>query len=218
MLIQESNVLILKPTSVFLSFLSEQLPDVPTLSLNECKTNHTAYTFKKQASDEATLAEIERHFPDMLQYEAHRILGPHREETLKASFLDFLCCFKFELHSQIVLMEPSIQAGRQLLCVKPRLGLLHWMKASTHPAASEWYAAREALRLSDLTDNATMLVKNFAHEADVQPFIHHYYRPLFKAEMFRFCDEAQYWPEVTSLQMFNRYFSVHHYTEVVHLH
>ena len=114
-------------------------------------------------------------------------------------------------------MENSIQDGQQLLCIQPRQGLLHWMKVS-NPNTQEWLAAKEALRLSDLTDNATVLIKNFTHEQDAKQFVQHYYQPLFKAEMFRLCDDKQHWPEVTSLQMFNRYFSVKHYTELVHLH
>ena len=114
------EIIFLKPTSVFLSFIASQLPDIELPDLRLIQTDTTAYAIRKQASEEATLDEIERHFPRMFRHEICRWLGEDARNEIEGSFLDFLCCFKFEMHSQIVLMEPSITKGHQLLCIKPR--------------------------------------------------------------------------------------------------
>ena len=46
------EVIILKPTSVFLSFLAAQLPDVDLPELQLLQTNNTAYVIRRQASEE----------------------------------------------------------------------------------------------------------------------------------------------------------------------
>lgn len=214
----EANILILKPTSVFLSFLATQLPDVDLPDIRSLQEDHTAYTIPKQESDEATLDEIERQFPKMFRYEINRILGEEANDyAVEGSFLDFLCCFKFELHSQIVLMENSIDNGRQLLCVKPRSILLKWMKASMDDQI-EVSNVLGQIDVSHFVENATVLVKNFQQLADIKPFMRHYYRPIFKAEMLRMWDQAEQWPEVDSFQDFTRYFAVEVHTQLVHLH
>ena len=122
------EAVILKPTSVFLSFLAAQLPQVDLPDLKILQTNNTAYLMRKQASDEETLNEIERHFATMFRHEICRWLGEDARNEIEGSFLDFLCCFKFELHSHIVLLENSFEAGQQLIRIKPRSVLLKWIK------------------------------------------------------------------------------------------
>jgi hypothetical protein len=211
------EIIILKPTQVFLSFLAEQLPETVLPSLQLLQTNTTAYTIRKQEDDEATLDEIERHFPFMFHHEICRWLGEDSQHEIEASFLDFLCCFKFELHSQIVLMEPSLNEGQQLLCIKPRSVLLKWMKSSMEEE-NEVSTVMERVSLSHLTENATVVVKNFKALTDIKPFVKQYYRPIYKAEMLRMCDRAEQWPEVNSFQDFSRYFSVEIHNQLIHLH
>lgn len=214
----ETNVLILKPTPVFLSFLAAQLPDIELPELNVLQADNTAYMINKQDSDEATLDEIERLFPEMFRHEIHRLLGPQMiGQAIEGSFLDFLCCFKFELHSQIVLMESSMDEGRQLLCVKPRSVLLKWMKTSLEDQidVSQIF---EQMDVAHFRENATVLVKNFQQLSEIKPFMKHYYRPIFKAEMLRMCEQAEQWPEIDSFQEFSRYFAVEVHSQLVHLH
>ena len=211
------EVIILKPTSVFLSFLAAQLPDVDLPELQLLQTNNTAYVIRRQASEEATLDEIERHFPRMFRYEISRWLGEDARNEIEGSFLDFLCCFKFELHSQIVLMEPSISKGHQLLCIKPRSVLLEWIKSSIADQ-DELTSIIERVNLSHLVENATVVVKNFSQLSQVKPFIQHYYRPIFKAEMMRMSDNADQWPVVETVQDFSRYFVIEIHTQLIHLH
>ena len=86
------EVIILKPTSVFLSFLSAQLPDIDLPSLNLLQSDTTAYSIPRQDSEEATFDEIERHFSEMFQHEIARCLGEDLPYHIEGSFLDFLCC------------------------------------------------------------------------------------------------------------------------------
>lgn len=211
------EIIILKPTKVFLSFLASQLPDVDLPDLSLLQTDTTAYAIRKQVDDEATLDEIERHFSFMFRHEICRWLGDDARNKIEGSFLDFLCCFKFELHSQIVLMESSIKEGQQLLCVKPRSVLLKWMK-STVDNQSDLITILDRVKVADIAENATVVVKNFKQLSEVKPFIQHYYRPIFKAEMLRMCDRAEQWPDVDTFQTFNRYFSVEIHTQLIHLH
>ncbi|WP_133128248.1 hypothetical protein [Legionella nagasakiensis] len=211
------EVVILKPTSVFQSFLASQLSDIELPALKVLQTDTTAYTIRKHDNEEATLDEIERHFSSMFQHEISRWLGKDARNEIEGSFLDFLCCFKFELHSQIVLMEPSIQEGQQLICIKPRSVLLKWMKSAVEEQ-SDLATVLEQVNLSRLAENATVVVKNFKELSEIKPFIKHYYRPIYKAEMLRMCDRAEQWPEVDSFQAFSRYFAVEIHTQLIHLH
>lgn len=210
------EVVILKPTSVFLSFLAAQGPEVelPTLELLQADT--TAYTITRQDGEEETLDEIERHFPAMFRHEIHRWLGGKARNPIEGSFLDFLCCFKFEMHSQIVIMEPSIEAGKTLLCVKPRSVLLKWMKSSLEEQ-EEPYAVLERVTLTQLSENATVIVKNFEGQVEIQSLVETHYPAMFRAEMLRMCERKEYWPKVNSVAEFNRYFALEIHTQLVHL-
>lgn len=211
------EIVILKPTQVFLSFLASQLPDIDLPPLRLLQTDTTAYAIRKQDDDEATLDEIERNFATMFRHEISRWLGDDARNEIEGSFLDFLCCFKFELHSQIVLMESSIKEGHQLLCIKPRSVVLKWMKSAVEEQ-SDLVTILDHVNVSDIAENSTVVVKNFKQLSEIKPFIKHYYRPIFKAEMLRMSDRAEQWPDVDTFQTFNRYFAVEIHTQLIHLH
>lgn len=211
------EIIILKPTPVFLSFLASQLPEVDLPSIRLMQRDNTAYVIAKQANDEDTLNEIERHFTTMFRHEICRWLGNDARNEIEGSFLDFLCCFKFELHSQIVLMESSVAKGQQLLRVKPRSVLLNWMKEAVEDS-SELSSVLERVKLTHLAENATVVVKDFASLAEIKPFLEHYYRPIFEAEMLRMSEQESEWPLIESYQDFSRYFAVEIHTQLIHLH
>lgn len=210
------EVVILKPTSVFLSFLTAQAPEMDLPPLTVLQMDTTAYTIERQEGEEETLDEIERHFPTMFRHEIRRWLGDKATKPIEGSFLDFLCCFKFEMHSQIVLMEPSIERGQQLLCVKPRSVLLNWIKSSAD-RQEELADVLERVTLTQLSANATVVVKNFQLKAELQLFVEDQFTPIFQAEMLRMCERTDDWPVVTSLEQFNQYFSIEIHTQLVHL-
>jgi hypothetical protein len=211
------EVIILKPTSVFSSFLASQVPDFDLPDLRLLQTDCTAYVIAKQKNDEETLNEIERHFPFMFRHEICRWLGEDARNEIEGSFLDFLCCFKFELHSQIVLLEDSLSEGKQLLRIKPRSVLLKWIK-STATDESDLSCVLEQVNLSHLAENATVIVKNFQNLSEIKPFLKQCYRPIFEAEMLRMCEDSEQWPAVDSYQAFSRYFAVEIHTQLIHLH
>lgn len=211
------EIIILKPTTVFLSFLASQLPHINLPDLRLLQTDNTAYAIGKQKDDEDTLNEIERHFPRMFRHEICRWLGEDARNEIEGSFLDFLCCFKFELHSQIVLMEDSFESGKQLIRIKPRSVLLKWMKTAVEDQP-ELTTVLENVSLTRLAENATVLVKNFQILSDIKPFLKQYYHILFEAEMLRMCDNEEQWPMVDSYQTFSRYFTVDIHTQLIHLH
>ena len=210
------EVIILKPTAVFLSFLASQLPGVDLPELRLLQTDCTAYAIAKQKDDEEALNEIERHFSYMFRHEICRWLGDEARNEIEGSFLDFLCCFKFELHSQIVLMEDALSCGKQLLRIKPRSVMLKWMK-STVEDNRELIAVLESINLSRLSENATIIIKNFKKTSEIKPFLKRYYHLIFEAEMLRMCENEDQWPVVNSYQDFSRYFAVDVHSQLVHL-
>jgi hypothetical protein len=210
------EIVILKPAPVFLSFLRAQLPDVELPDLRLLQTDNTAYVIKKQKNDEDTLDEIEYHFATMFRHEISRWLGPNAHNKIEGSFLDFLCCFKFELHSHIVLMEPSISQGKQLLSIKPRSVLLKWMKSAVEEQ-NDLANVLERVSLAQLTENATVVVKNFKKFTDIKSFLKNYYLPILEAEMLRMCNKTEEWPAIESYQTFSQYFAVNIHSQLIHL-
>ncbi|MDP1603296.1 MAG: hypothetical protein Q8M03_08530 [Legionella sp.] len=211
------EVIILKPTSVFSSFLASQVPDIDLPDLRLLQTDCTAYVIPKQKNDEETLNEIERHFAFMFRHEICRWLGANARNEIEGSFLDFLCCFKFELHSHIVLLENSLAEGAQLLRINPRSVLLQWLKSATIED-NDLGIILEQVNLSHLAENSTVIVKNFKNLSEIKLFLKQCYQPIFEAEMQRMCDNAEQWPAVDSYQAFTRYFAVDIHTQLIHLH
>lgn len=212
----KSEIMILKPTAVFLSFLASQLPEhaLPTLEL--LQTDSTAYVIRKTASEEETLAELQQHFTQMFRYEISRWLGKTARNSIENSFFDFLCCFKFEMHNHIMLMEPCIKTGRQALIIKPRTAILEWVKSSLEDM-DDFVQLKDQIQLSHLVENATAVVKNFSKLADIKPFFEHSYKAVFDSSMRRMSSDKDSWPVVNSFQMFRRYFSVQIHTQLVQL-
>ncbi|RUR17299.1 hypothetical protein ELY21_11305 [Legionella sp. km535] len=213
----QSEIVVLKPTTVFLSFLASQLPENDLPSLKTLHTDNTAYVIAKQNSDEATLYEIEKHFPTMFRHEICRWLGAEARNEIETSFLDFLCCFKFELHSHIILMEPKLSDGHQVLNIKPRTMLLKWMKTAVEDQ-EELMTVMERVNLSQLAENSTVMVKNFTNLSKIKPFLEQYYKPIFETAMSRMSNQPDEWPEVNSFQSFSQYFEVEIHTQLIHLH
>lgn len=214
---KQNEIVVLKPTLVFLSFLASQLPEHDLPSLKLLQTDNSAYVIHKQNSDEATLGEIEKHFTEMFRHEICRWLGDKAYNEIETSFLDFLCCFKFEFHSHIILMEPSIEQGHQLLTIKPRSVLLSWMKSAVEDQ-DDLANVMERVNLTHLVENATVMVKNFTSLKEIKPFLMQYYKPIFETAMSRMSTQSDQWPVVNSFQSFLRYFSVEIHTQLIHLH
>ena len=210
------EIIILKPTATFLSFLRDKLPDQELPDLNILHSDPTAYALQKQINDDETLNQIERQFPRMFFYEISRWFGEAIAKNIECTFLDFLCCFKFELHSQIVLMESDFSEGQQLLCIKPRSVLCKWIK-STSIVEDDPSNIIERINLSHLVEDSTVVVKNFNQLSDVIPFVKHYYQPLFTVEMLRMCENKEQWPMVNSFHQFKRYFTIEIHTKLIHL-
>lgn len=213
---EPSEIVILKPTMVFMSFLASQLPEseLPTMEL--LQTDSTAYVIPKKDSDDATLDELQKHFSTMFRHEICRWLGKDARNPIETSFFDFLCCFKFEMHDHIILMESSIKAGQQALIIKPRSVLLNWVKTSLDEI-EDMVHVKEQVQLSHLVENATVMVKNFTKLSEIKPFFEHYYKSIFETSMSRMSGEKEHWPIVQSFQAFRRYFSVHIHTQLIHL-
>jgi len=214
---RESEIVVLKPTTVFLSFLASQLPEADLPSLKQLQTDNTAYVITKHDNDEATLVEIEKHFTAMFQHEICRWLGADAHNDIESSFLDFLCCFKFELHSHTIILEPTINEGHQLLKIKPRSVLLHWIKAQVE-GQEELENVMERVSLAQISENATVIIKNFSTLKEIKSFMQHYYKPIFETAMSRMSSNSTEWPEINSLKTFSKYYSVEIHTQLVHLH
>lgn len=214
---ESSEIVVLRPTSVFLSFLVSQLPanDVPSVTV--LHTDCTAYVIKKRDSIEGTLEEIEKDFSFMFRHEICRWLGESARNEIETSFMDFLCCFKLELHSHIILMEPSIEEGHRLLIIKPRNSLLDWIKAEVE-GEEELEDVMAQVNLEHVTENATAIVKNFLELKEIKPFIKQHYKPIFETAMSRMSNQPNRWPQVNSFQSFSQYFTIEIHTQLINLH
>jgi hypothetical protein len=210
------EVFILKPTAAFLVFLSNQAPGLPLPTLKSLQKNCTAYIINRQEDDEATLNEIERHFVSIFKHEITRCLGADVAQDLHASFLDFLCCFKFELHTHLLIEENSQSEKQYALRVKPRSVMLGWVREVLEDC-SDTVLTVDRISLSHLTDNATVVIKSFQSEAEVAPFLEKHYQTIFKAEMSRIHENKEDWPSIYSYEDFKNYFSTYLHTQLISL-
>lgn len=215
---RQREVLFLRPTPAFLSFLKAQLPQATLPELDIIQTDLTAYTLPVYSSEDELLDVIEANSPYMFRYEVERWFGLGNARYLNISFFDFLCCFKFELHSHIVLLEPTVLSGTHILRVKPRQLLVKLMQTiyigviEGPPAV-----AIEQVTCAYLTENATVIIKNFERLQAIQPFIQQHYYPIFKMEMMRVCESREHWPIVNSFADFSQYFLIDVHTHLIHL-
>lgn len=211
------EIVVLRPTTVFLAFLASQLPEKDLPSFNTLQTDSTAYVIKKYESVGETVDEIEKNFSTMFRHEICRWLGDSARNEIENSFLDFLCCFKFELHSHIILMEPAIEDGKQLIIIKPRPLLLEWIKKEARNEEESEELVQQ-ISLCHLTENATVLVKKFSDLKEIKVFIKQYYKPIFETAMSRISNQGNRWPMVNSFQSFSQYFAIEIHTQLIQLH
>ncbi len=213
---QLSELVILRPTRVFYAFLLSQLPEGRAPSLKYLSVDNTAYVIPKRATDDQTLEEIECHYTAMFRHEICRWLGKEARHEIERSFLDFLCCFKLEFHSHLVLMEPELDYGHQLIQIRPRQPLLTWLRTLAE-GQDDLVAILDKVDLERVAENATVFIKNFAKLAEIRPFIRDYYRPIFTAAMRRISHDSKQWPAVHSFESFKRFFSIEIHTQLIHL-
>ena len=213
----KSCIIILKPTSFFTSFVAEQLPDFDCPNEEALEFDYTAYTIPAFEDDDALLGHLERLFPIMFRYETERLFGKDLAAQIIADFLDFLCCFKFEIHANSVMVETSIDDCQQLVCVKPRVIDLEWLP-QTNDNQIELRDILQKLSLSQNAQTAPVLVKTFDKLGDIKPFVQRFCRPLLRQDFIKKAAQLIQWPNESSLQVFNRYFAIEVHTQLVHLH
>lgn len=210
------EIVVLKPTKVFFSFLASQLAYAKLPNFRLLQIDNTAYLVEKKHSEEATLNEIEKYFSTMFHHEISRWLGDGARNKIETNFLDFLCCFKLEFHNHLILMESSIEKSQQLLLIKPRLALLNWIK-NTLERQEEVQDVIEKVTLSHLEENSTAVVKNFSNLNDIKPFLKIKYQSLFSLAMSRMLGERKQYPLIASFEDFKKYFSIEIHTQLIYL-
>ncbi len=219
------EILVLKPSPTFISFLRQHFPQRTIPDYGLLQSNNTAYLFHRRYSDEELLDEIELQYQPMFRYEIQRWLGDEAlHQNIEASFLDFLCCFKFEMHAHLLMMEECLLDAKQLLCVKPRSTMIKWLKEQLNEAVA---TADEDLittvdvgyvdQINQWTENGTVLIKNLPSIYELKSFVKSHYDQLLESEMVRLCHGLKVWPEIDSYQMFCRYFVVEYHTHLIHL-
>ncbi|KTD06139.1 hypothetical protein Lgra_2916 [Legionella gratiana] len=208
-------IVVLKPTAAFLSFLTSKLPEIKLPDLRLLQIDNTAYVLERHLSGEVILDQIEKHFSVMFRHEIFRWLGDKVHNEMEVNFLDFLCCFKFELHHHILLMEPSIEKGRQLLLIEPRLALLNWIN-SAERRQEGLHDVVEKIKLMQL-ENTTVLVKSFSNLTEIKPFIKKNFLAISSTAMRYTLGESEQWPIIDSFQTFNQYFAIEIHTQLIHL-
>jgi hypothetical protein len=211
------EIMVLKPAPDFLSFISSQLPQINLPDFRLLQTDNTGYIFQKQDSDEELLDEIERQYPKIFKHEIQRWLGDQISQDIKASFLDFLCCFKFAIHTHILFIEPSIADAKQMISIKPRSVLAKWVRAQLNEYASPEGTVYTPIDITQWSKEGTIVVKNLGQVYDLKPFLKLYYNEIYEAEMTRMGGCPMDWPMIDSYQMFCRYFAVELHTQLVHM-
>lgn len=212
-----SEIVVLKPTTVFLSFLASQLPEHQVPQWSSLQTDCTAYSFLQQQNNNAMIDEVEKHFSKMFRHEICRWLGAEARNPITKNFLDFLCCFKLEWHSHLIVLEPSLEQGHQLIELRPRSALLQWMKTMVEDD-EELTDVLTNVNLATLSENATVVVKNFPQLAAIKPFLQDHYAAIFTAAMRRFSSDSSTWPKIDSYSSFCRYFTVIIHRQLIHTH
>ena len=211
------ELIVLKPTRMFLFFLMAMRPDIkwPTLSVFQRDT--TAYTLPKCHSDMAVLTEIENHFSQMFRHEVSRWLGDDLHYSIVDSFTDFLCCFKFELYDNIMLMENDIRMGKQWLCIRPRAIEVKLRSSVVDVDSAGGVFPR--IHGFDASRQSMVIIKNFCTKRDIRPFVQRHYQPILNAKMSKpSLQGLSLHPDIKSYASFNRYFTCKAHSRLIHLH
>ena len=208
------SCIILKPTPFFVSFITEQLPDFEELRQLDQGTDNTAYTIPICDSDEALFEHLERLYPYMFRYEVTRLFGKALADKLSADFLDFLCCFKFDVHKQPLMVGTSLKDCRQLVCVKPRTIAFEWAPSEDPIVVNDLMKTHDLFASINTT---TVLVKH-VDNLDIKQLLNCYCRPLLQANVMKKPAQVIQWPTSQSWRLFDRYLAVEVHTQLVHLH
>lgn len=208
------SCIILKPTAYFLAFVADQLPDFEKPLEDDKPSDFTAYTIPVYENDEALLEHLERLYPYMFQYEVTRLYGEARASKVTADFLDFLCCFKFEVHARTLATKTSGGSDQQLVRIKPKTVSFAWGESEDPIILEDFLKAKDLL---DTINSPTVLLKKF-DRLDMKPLLQRYCRPLTYKDKVKKAAQAVYWPTLQSWQLFNRYFAIELHTQLVHLH
>lgn len=210
------QVVVLRPTAAFLSLLAIQLSESELPSLELLQTDNTSYLIPKAASDDELLELLQQFSPTIFHHEIYRWLGDKVFTGMEFSFFDFLRCFKFEIHSHILLMEPNIQQGHQALIIKPRSLLFQGIQASSTEQGAG-LKQQDRVALTNMADCATVMIKNFSKLSEIKPFIERNYGSLFDLIKCRMSKNATEWPRVNSFHAFKQYFTIHIHTQLISL-
>lgn len=210
------EVVILRPTTVFLTFLSVQLANNFKIDLKLLNTDCSAYIIPKHQSEENTLKEIETKFPIMFRYEIARWLGFDARNNIENNYLDFTCCFRMQFHSHIIWQDP-IENNAQLLIVKPRIKLLQWLKSVVNEA-EQYTDLLEVVKLSHVQENSSVIIKTITAAEEITLFLHKNFQSIAENALHRFTSKVQDWPVINSFACFKEYFFIEIHTHLIYLH
>lgn len=210
------EIVILKPTRLFYTFLAAQLPEKQVPSFKLLLSDNTAYAIKNNQNEEKLINKIEYYHAIMFHHEITRWLGREAADKMDKNFIDFLCFFKMEFHSQIILFESLFNQGHQLLQLKPKQPLLNWMRGLVKKD-KELSTILKNVHLYHLSENSTVMIKNFRNLMDIKTFLMKNYPILFKTEMLRMCYQRKHWPLIHSYAEFCQYFHLSIHTQLIHL-
>lgn len=211
------EVLVLRPSSVFLAFLKVQLPKNSKLDLRLLNTDCSAFIIPRHNSEEATLQEVEHNFVGMFRQEISRWLGKEAYNEIQNNFLDFLCCFRMEFHSHIIYSDHNVEANTQLLVIKPRTKLLEWFKVRLEDYGAFNYIV-DQVKLSHLEENASVIIKKFSDIQEIKPFLESHYASIAEQAFSRFLKPYTNGPDINSISAFHQYFFVEVHTQLTNLH
>lgn len=212
---KEANILILKPTVKFISFIQLNLPNLDWTSLEDLKFETTAYVVRDIQNDDDLLIELERMYLLIFNTEISKILGKKLAKKINCSFFDFLNCFKFEIHKKAALTNLITNDRQQVASIKPKSVSIN---VPIIAGKTNLMDICEALEQVNLASKQQIIVKGFNQVEELFDFIKRYYKFIFNFK-FNICssDIANKFNIFSDLKLLRRYLKVEMHSDSLHV-
>lgn len=203
-----TQVVFIKPTSVFYAFLlsqlgEEKLPDYKLLTVDT-----TAFLIPYFQEEEKTIEFIASIYPNIFKYEIQRWLGKEVKNAIFERYDDFVSCFRLSYHSYVFSTTPLTSKNAFVaLSVHPQKALLTAIKKD-----SKLMTASQ-LQLPHIEENGSVFLLPLNEDEELICFLHEQFESIASLEKKRLgLLDA---PIINTYHEFIEYFSVHIHSHVL---